>query len=113
MALGDPPPHMTDWRNPPEPVPMMPPTREELEAALRQARKDGAEMRRQRDLAVKLRDRLLAERAAAVARADTIEDTNLTLVGQLEDMRAALATAEALDRSQVDGRWTAIWDRCG
>ncbi len=86
---------------------------DELRAALRQARKDGAEMRRQRDLAVKLRDRLLAERDAAVARADTVEDTNLTLLGQLEDMRAALATAEALDRSQVDGRWTAIWDRCG
>ena len=50
---------------------------------------------------------------AAVARADTVEDTNLTLLGQLEDMRAALATAEALDRSQVDGRWTAVWDRCG
>lgn len=59
------------------------------------------------------RDEARRAQAAAVHRANTVEDTNKMLLGQIEDMRAALATAEALDRSQVDGRWTAIWDRCG
>lgn len=67
---------------------------DELRVALRQARKDGAEMRRQRDLAVKLRE-LLAERdalraqlAEAEHRAELNHNSCLHAMGELEDLKA-------------------------
>lgn len=86
---------------------------EELTAELTAARNLAEQHHRYGEAMEAQRDEARRAQAESLHRANTIEDNNLTLLGQIEDMRAALATAEALDRSQVDGRWTAIWDRCG
>lgn len=77
-----------------------------LRGQLAQAQRYATAMERQRNAA-------RTELAQALHHAGIVDATNQELLGQVEDMRSALATAEALDRTQVENRWVAIWDRCG
>ncbi len=91
----------------------------ELRQTIAQLRKDGAEMRRQRDevtllLAKRINevDGLRAQLDEANQRAEMNHQACLDLLGQFEDVRCAVAASQALEREQMDARHHAIQDRC-